>query len=122
MLSKLSIPELKVVRFGNEDVIATSLGLMSADAYRSTYMNDPYTANGFAKIDGEYNGYVGVIGQMVYYDSSAEGWYFYGTYSYIDANPDEYKSGYSNYDVYDLYNDGTQAYTKGASYYEIYGN
>ena len=105
---KISNSELKVVRFANEDVIATSMFLVA----------DPASETGYYRI----------YGSMA--PSGDAGTWIVGYHSYdkneIDADAVEYERTYNtSYDTFDAYVDpnGSGAYyTKGVSYWELYGN
>ena len=104
---KMATPELKVVRFANEDVIATSL----------FFVADPASETG----------YYGVYGTMA--PSADAGTWIVGYNSYdlyeVTAETIENERTYHTYaDTFDAYLDpnGSGAYyTKGASYWELYG-
>ena len=113
---KISAAELKVVRFANEDVIATSFFLVSKEDYEA--------AGGNTDFD-----YVGYQGKMGYYSDDAEGWaVFSNGGSVIGFSADEVaqiragQSGnpYNTYGTY-VYDNGDYIaiYTKGASYDEL---
>ena len=109
---KMATPELKVVRFANDDVIATSYYIIE----------DPYS----------YTGLSGFRGAM--YGSGEDGsWYVQPTGNLNPAQPDELEyikttgGNNSRYDwygtpLYDAYKIGDYYYTKGASYYDLYHN
>lgn len=105
---KISNSELKVVRFANEDVIATSM----------FFVADPASETGYYR----------VYGSMA--PSGDEGTWVVGYNSYdkyeIDAETIENERTYYPYaDTFDAYVDpnGSGAYyTKGVSYWELYGN
>ncbi|MBQ6979041.1 MAG: hypothetical protein IJQ07_00145 [Clostridia bacterium] len=104
---KITNPELKVVRFNAEDVIATSL---------------------YAVADGNggYNLYEGTMGA---YDANAGAWSVNladvssGTIS--AAEFDDYtrslNSPYDIHSLYGAYKEGDYYFTKGATYVELYG-
>ena len=118
---KMTKPELKVVRFASEDVIATSgYYIESANWMGNNSYSDPY---------------VHFYGEMGEYSSGAQGWIIYGVGG-DSGESSEYRESYINdiatsnpstaqalgghlYDAY--YYDGNY-YTKGASYYELYNN
>lgn len=122
---KMRNPELAVVRFESEDVIATSAGVMSTADYNS-YFNANYDADQYP--------YVHFAGGSMYgYDDNEQSWYF-GT-SGISHNGagitaqqmEDWRNGNLNnigdvYSTYDVYVKDGYAYTKGASYFELYGN
>ena len=105
---KISNPELNVVRFAADDVIATSL----------FYVADPASETG----------YYAVYGSMA--PSGDAGTWVVGYNSYdmyeVTAETIENERTYNPYaDTFDAYLDpnGSGAYyTKGASYWELYGN
>ena len=105
---KITNAELEVVRFAAEDVLATSMFYV-ADSNSET-------------------GYYRVYGTMA--PSGDEGTWIVGYHSYdkyeVDAETIENDRTYSQYDyIFDAYVDpnGSGAYyTKGASYWELYGN
>ena len=101
---KIANAELKVIRFGADDVIATSIFFLNTGS-----------------------GYDMVYGEMTDYDSTAEGWHI-NDWSKITSSAEE-RQGYINdkayyaYDAYDYDVPGRSGYyTKGASYYDLYGN
>ena len=109
---KMTNPELKVVRFENEDVIATSMFIIE----------DDQSSTGFSIFEGSMYGPV------------EEGTWAVGTSGWKnDISQDEindirtaqngyYYSWYGE-PVYDAYETGDgYIYTKGASYYDLYGN
>ena len=114
---KISKLELEVVRFANDDVIATSLYIIPY----SQYHDDAY---------GSFGGsdYVIMEGEQLHYDDAQKGWLIasypeFGIdadmYANIITNPGSY--GFDRYSTYDAYqgSDGYY-YTKGASYGELY--
>ena len=127
---KVSNPELKVVRFANEDVIATSGYFMSATDFNSLY------GTSFTSDYVRFNGY------MTGYDDAAGGWAVAPNLaSATNAANDEIEgvmSGgsyyFADFDVtvdtthmapiaqqhYGAYSYEGGLYTKGASYYELY--
>ena len=104
---KITNPELKVVRFNAEDVIATSL-------------------YAFADGNGGYNLYEGTMGA---YDANAGAWSVNLVGDKIDtisaADFDDYtrsiNSPYDIHSLYGAYKEGDYYFTKGATYVELYG-
>lgn len=105
-MMKMKNPDLKVVRFACDDVIATSQFILFDES------NDSYTL---------HNGY------MSFYDSDAEAWVVNST-AYLGGmggaeDVASYRDSQSyREDLYDAYKDpdsGTY-YTKGVSVYELY--
>lgn len=131
-MGKLNNLELKVVRFGSEDVIATSGFIISTSDFEAAF-GSGYT-NAWATGDTGY--YLLTTNGMTNYNDEAKGWYvpFYPDTSsvpgnYVDINPSEIADqaqGYSGYaltgHIYDAYIYNSGIYTKGASYYELYNN
>lgn len=126
---KISNPEMKVVRFANEDVIATSLYYASAADFNSAFGTN-FTSD-----------YVEFNGSMTGFDSAAGGWYVSNVYGAQEADSDSMeglKSGGSIYlpeygitipstaaepiarQAYSTYSYNDGLYTKGATYYELY--
>ena len=120
---KITKPELKVIRFSSEDVIATSLYFMSAADYNAAHGTSFDTP------------YVWFNGSMTDYDPSISSWrisdirnvdgmteedkgFIVGTY-FEDMGVYFPGVGGISYEAFN-YNDGL--YTKGASYSELYGN
>ena len=108
---KITNPEMKVVRFENEDVIATSMYIIA----------DTGSLTGISIFEGSM------------YGPGEEGTWAIGTTGWkMDISQDEVnaiktaQNGYSWYGdpVYDAYQTEQNGpyYTKGASYYELYGN
>lgn len=103
---KITNPELKVVRFNAEDVIATSL-------------------YAFANGNGGYDIYEGTMGA---YDANAGAWSINLVGDSIEtisaADFDDYSRNLA-YDrihsLYGAYADGNNYFTKGATYVELYG-
>ena len=100
---RITKPELKVVRFGTEDVIATS--------------------NFAVAVGTGYNIYSGA---MQYYDPDHQGWYVA-----LDSTPfttisaeafESKKTDVFLNPLYGAYYEGGNYYTKGASYVEIAGH
>lgn len=137
---KITNPELKVVRFDNEDVIATSFFYLSAADYTAT----------FGTAFDQDHEYVELIGAMTSYDSSQNAWLVNantanpnpqyastlsnlkdiaagGGYIYpqelggigIPVSPGLFQATKEGYDAY-IYNGNI--YTKGASYFDLYSN
>ena len=107
---RISTPELNVVRFANEDVIATSIfitGETDPDTGMYKYLYGSMSSSGE---DGTWN---------VGYEST--GWL--SDYEFSQAKG-EYDGNYTfgGETVYDAYKIGDDYYTKGVSYYELYGN
>ena len=117
---RISELELKVVRFSNEDVIATSGYFINSASFTGASYSEPY---------------VHFYGEMGSYDDEAKGWIIYGANSDSGVS-EEYINGYINdistsnpstayalgNNLYDAYLYDGNYYTKGASYYELYGN
>ncbi len=105
---KISNPELNVVRFAADDVIATSM----------FFVADPASETGYYRVYGSMapSGDAGTW--VVGYNSNDK-------YE-IDADTIENERAYNPYaDTFDAYVDpnGSGAYyTKGVSYWELYGN
>lgn len=105
---KISTPELKVVRFENEDVIATSLYILE----------DSLTTV------GDYSYYVVDLGSM--YSTADPGtWGIHRQYleGQMDLEGYEQTKNEARDDVFYMYRDehDGQYYTKGTSFYELYG-
>ena len=108
---KMTNPELKVVRFANDDVIATSMFIVA----------DPDSTSGYSYFNGN----------MTYYDSDEKGWGVYnadGGFTPLDLEElNDYKAHPNNYyflgETYDTYTgEFGNLFTKGASYWELYGD
>ena len=106
---KITNAELEVVRFAAEDVLATSL----------FFVADPHSETG----------YYGINGTMA--PSGDAGTWIVGYNSYdkyeVTAETIENARTYNPYaDTFDAYVDPSEEsdtyYTKGVSYYELYGN
>ena len=97
---KIANAELKVVRFGAEDVIATSYFFFN-------------TGSGYTSFNGE----------MTHYDESAEGWHI-NVVGDVNTSSAEERAQFIDekspisYDAYQ-YDSSDRYYTKGASYYEL---
>ena len=107
---RISTPELNVVRFANEDVIATSIfitGEIDPDTGMYKYLYGSMSSSGES---GTWN---------VGYEST--GWL--SKYE-LDEAKGEYGDNYTFHGetVYDAYKEGDYYKTKGVSYYELYGN
>lgn len=121
--------KLDVVRFSNEDVIATSLYYATAAAFNSAF-GTSYTSD-----------YVQFNGSMTGYSDEAGGRYVTNVYGVSEADNDEMEglmSGGSVYlpdvgitipstvmapiaqQAYNAYSYNGGLYTKGATYYETY--
>ena len=104
---KITNPELKVVRFNAEDVIATSFYAV-------------------ANVNGGYDIYEGTMGS---YDANAGAWSVNlvgdSLKTISEAEFDDYtrslNSPYDIYSLYGAYKDGNYYFTKGATYVELYG-
>lgn len=110
---KISNSELKVVRFANEDVIATSM----------FFVADPNSDTGYYRIDN---------GAMVPSDEAGTWIVVYDPYSKMEVGSETLDYARENVNflynadsIFDAYVDpnGSGAYyTKGVSYWELYGN
>ena len=104
---KISTPELKVVRFENEDVIATSLYILE----------NPIT-------EGNYTFYAVDLGSM-YSTEQVGTWGIHRQYEggQMDLEGYELTKNEARDDVFYMYRDehDGQYYTKGVSFYELYG-
>ena len=106
---RISTPELNVVRFANEDVIATSLYIIAdGNAYSGYSM---------------FSGTMAPTGESGTWIVTKNG----GSWEIDEATIENEKIGaYGDewtmtYDVYQTEENGPY-YTKGASYYDLYGN
>ena len=112
---KMTNPELKVVRFANEDVLATSFYIVA----------DPSSYTGYSQFAGTK---YGPVDEGVWYVERSGGkWSISVDDINTLKNPGEYAPGeyydvgqYITYDAYQTEVDGPY-YTHGASYYELYG-
>lgn len=118
---KITNPELKVVRFNSEDVIATSLYLMSAADY-NTAAGTSYTKP-----------YVMFNGDMTTYDETNQAWQIANIHAVTEEDDVTFftggyipEVGYSipplapGY-TYRAFADGTVLYTNGVTFSEVPG-
>ena len=107
---KITNPEMKVVRFENEDVIATSMFII-ADDESGTFSIFEGSMYGPVE-EGVWN--IGTNGEKNEISQDE-----------IDNIKAGYTGAYNSWygiPVYDAYKEDSYYRTKGASYYEMYGN
>ena len=107
---KMVTPELKVVRFENEDVIATSMFIV-ADADSST---------GYSIFEGTMYG----PGDDGAWTIGTNGWKNEISQDEIDDIKADHTGPYNSWygePIYDAYTEDQYYKTKGASYYDLYG-
>lgn len=129
-MRRMNPPKLEIIHFATEDVIATSVGIITGAQYAQILSSLSWGSSGneLGIVSSDY--YI-LNGQMTNFDSDAQGWVFNAPSNYQRISAEEYadivagSSPYNTTEVYNLYqteSSSTTWYTKGASYYELNGN